>query len=409
LIFRQGSTLKVLENLVEETQATGIFFHRRYEPAAMERDKKIVEHFSKKGIVVKSFNGSLLFKPGGIQNRQGAPFKVFTPFYKTCLKQGEIPTPLSSPQKISSPSLFPSSLPLSELQLEPTIDWAQEIRESWKPGSEGAYLELERFLNYGLEAYLEERDRPDFLGTSRLSPHLHFGEISPRLVWYMVQQYVSHAASPGLLKQAEGYLRQLLWREFSYHLLYHFPQTPKQPLRPEFSKFPWQKDSPSLQAWQKGLTGYPIVDAGMRELWATGWMHNRVRMMVASFLVKDLLIPWQEGAEWFWDTLVDADLANNTFGWQWAAGCGADAAPYFRIFNPVTQAEKFDPKGEYIKRWIPELSNLPPPWIFKPWAASTMVLQKAKVHIGENYPTPIVDHTEARRHALAAFQKIKKK
>jgi deoxyribodipyrimidine photo-lyase len=225
----------------------------------------------------------------------------------------------------------------------------------------------------------------------------------------MVQQYVSHAASPGLLKQAEGYLRQLLWREFSYHLLYHFPQTPKQPLRPEFSKFPWQKDSPSLQAWQKGLTGYPIVDAGMRELWATGWMHNRVRMMVASFLVKDLLIPWQEGAEWFWDTLVDADLANNTFGWQWAAGCGADAAPYFRIFNPVTQAEKFDPKGEYIKRWIPELSNLPPPWIFKPWAASTMVLQKAKVHIGENYPTPIVDHTEARRHALAAFQKIKKK
>ncbi len=407
LILRQGPALRVLEDLLKETQASGIYYHRRYEPAVIERDKKISAHFSKKGVEVKSFNGSLLFEPWEIQNRQGEPFKVFTPFYKACLSKGEILAPFL--EKIPFEASLPSSLSLQELQLEPGNDWAKGIGEAWKPGSNGALTELERFLNFGMEAYLDERDRPDFLGTSRLSPHLHFGEISPRQIWHAVQQYISLSSAQGLVKHAEGYLRQLIWREFAYHLIYHFPHTPEQPLRTEFSKFPWSQDPAVLRAWQKGLTGYPIVDAGMRELWTTGWMHNRVRLIVASFLVKDLLIPWQEGAKWFWNTLVDADLANNTLGWQWTAGCGADAAPYFRIFNPVTQAEKFDPKGEYIRRWIPELSHLPIPWIFKPWEAPAQILQKAKVVLGNDYPKPIINHQKARACALAAFDKIRQK
>src|SRR5262249_3711442 len=281
-------------------------------------------------------------------------------------------------------------LTVANLELEPRIDWAAGIREAWRPGESGAAAHLRNFLKRGIKSYAEERDRPDHEGASRLSPYLHFGEIGPRQIW--------RAALP-----AEAYVRQIAWREFSSHLLFHFPETAKEPLRPEFRRFPWKFDVKSLKAWTRGRTGYPLVDAGMRELWHTGWMHNRVRMVVASFLVKHLLIPWQEGAAWFWDTLVDADLANNTMGWQWAAGCGADAAPYFRIFNPILQGEKFDPAGNYVRRWMPELARLPEKWIHKPWKAPEEVLRTAGIRLGEDYPRPVVNHEEARAQALKAF------
>jgi deoxyribodipyrimidine photo-lyase len=261
---------------------------------------------------------------------------------------------------------------------------------------------LNRFLEEGLSEYELARDRPDYRGTSRLSPHLHFGEIGPRQLWSAVRGHPTVRAGAD-----ECFLRELGWREFAHHLLFHFPQTPEQPLREQFGQFPWKRDRASLRAWQRGRTGFPIVDAGMRELWHTGWMHNRVRMIVASFLVKDLLGPWQDGAAWFWDTLVDADLANNTLGWQWTAGCGADAAPYFRIFNPVKQGEKFDPAGAYVRRWVPELRALPDAWLQRPWEAPAAVLAESGVELGRSYPRPIIDHGEARTRAMAALQRIK--
>jgi deoxyribodipyrimidine photo-lyase len=279
-----------------------------------------------------------------------------------------------APDRMPAPSTWPDSLQVSDLGLEPTIDWAGGLRESWQPGEAGAQAQLDRLLADVVLRYPETRDRPDMVGTSRLSPHLHFGEISPGQVWHAVMRLMPNTA-------AESYLRQICWREFAYHLLYHHPETTDQPLRPQFARFPWANNPVHFRAWKEGRTGYPLVDAGMRELWHTGWMHNRVRMVVASFLVKHLLIGWQEGAAWFWDTLVDADLANNTLGWQWVAGCGADAAPYFRIFNPATQAAKFDPDGAYVRRWVPEFGT----------AA---------------YPAPIVEHSEARRRALEALASL---
>lgn len=287
---------------------------------------------------------------------------------------------------------------ISDFELEPSIDWAGGLRETWQPGEEGAQDQLRRFRKEALADYEEGRNAPGSVGTSRLSPHLHFGEIGSGQVWRAVAG-----------RNSEAWLRQIGWREFAYYLLYHFPQTPDVPLRPEFARFPWKTNAKTLKAWQKGRTGFPLVDAGMRELWHTGWMHNRVRMVVASFLVKHLLIAWQEGAAWFWDTLVDADLANNTLGWQWVAGCGADAAPYFRIFNPTLQGEKFDPAGEYVRRWVPELAALPDEWIHQPSKAPPLMLKAAGVELGKTYPNPIVDHDDARKRALAALSTIRQK
>ena len=289
----------------------------------------------------------------------------------------------------------------------PQIKWYQGMEENWQPGELGAEKELNFFLNESAIQYLSGRDIPSIRATSRLSPHLHFGEISPRQIWHAVQNKSAKTQTSGWIKQSEGFVRQLYWREFAYHLLYHFPKTTDHPLRHEFEKFEWKKDSQILKAWQRGKTGYPIVDAGMRELWHTGWMHNRVRMIAASFLVKDLLIHWSEGARWFWDTLVDADLANNTLGWQWVAGCGADAAPYFRIFNPFTQGEKFDGEGAYIRRWVPELSKLSDKWIHRPWEAPEEALKAAQVVLGKNYPKPLVDHADARKLALVLYARLK--
>jgi deoxyribodipyrimidine photo-lyase len=304
---------------------------------------------------------------------------------------------------LTAPGTWPASDSLDSLGLLPRIPWAGGLASTWQPGPEGAERELARFGGGSWSEYNDLRNFPALSATSRLSPHLHFGEISPRQVWHRLKGWAGPKSAA-----ADPYLRQLVWREFAFHLLYHFPQTPVEPLRPEFARFPWQEDAAGLRAWQRGETGYPLIDAGMRELWQTGWMHNRVRMATASFLVKDLLIPWQEGARWFWDTLVDADLANNTLGWQWTAGCGADAAPYFRIFNPVSQSEKFDAEGAYLRRYLPELAKLPDQYLHQPWEAPAEVLRGAGVELGRTYPRPIVDHHEARQQALEALATIKK-
>jgi deoxyribodipyrimidine photo-lyase len=295
---------------------------------------------------------------------------------------------------------------LADLELLPNLDWAAGLRQRWQPGERAAREALARFLQEVLPAYARARDLPGLTGTSGLSPHLHFGEISPRQVWHALQDRMNERLPANAARSARAWAAELGWREFAYHLLYHFPHSPDVPLRTPFVHFPWRTDPEGLRAWQRGRTGYPIVDAGMRQLWRIGWMHNRVRMIVASFLVKDLLLSWQHGARWFWDTLVDADLANNTLGWQWSAGCGADAAPYFRIFNPVSQGERFDPQGAYVRTWCPELAGLPNDWIHRPWEAPSEVLARGGVVLGKTYPRPMVDHAEARVRALAALRGI---
>jgi deoxyribodipyrimidine photo-lyase len=406
LILRHGPTEASLAALAKETGATHVFWNRRYEPAILRRDEKLREALAKK-ITVECFDDCVLFNPDKIRTQSGNPFQVFTPFWKSCLSRPEPPEPLKPPARLTSPSAWPQSLKLDELQLLPQIDWAAGMRAAWQPGTAGAQSMLDRFGENGLGEYPTARDRPDQLGTSRLSPHLHFGEISPRQVWHAIKRVAGGRAAGPLPLKAEPYLRQLGWRDFAHHLLYHFPHTAQEPLRAEFARFPWDSKRSGLRQWQKGQTGYPYIDAGMHELWSTGWMHNRVRMAVASFLVKDLLISWLEGAKWLWDTLVDADLANNTLGWQWTAGCGADAAPYFRIFNPVTQGEKFDPEGEYVRHWVPELSKLPDLWIHQPFNAPTDVLAEAQIKLGERYPRPIVERDVARKQALAALKTIR--
>ena len=315
---------------------------------------------------------------------------------------------MPTPAATLPPSPAITGVALSELGLLPTIPWDGGLQATWIPGEAGAQARLETLVAGPLKAYHDLRNLPDKPGTSMLSPHLRFGEISPRQVWHRVQIALQQGEIPSGTDSVT-FLNEIGWREFAYHLLYHFPQTVDTPLNPAFEAFPWRHDPTGLKAWQKGLTGYPIVDAGMRQLWHTGWMHNRVRMIVASFLTKDLILPWQQGANWFWDTLVDADLASNTLGWQWAAGSGADAAPYFRIFNPITQGEKFDPDGHYVRRWVPELAAMPAKWIHKPWEAPAEVLSSARVRLGENYPGPMVDHAQARLAALAAYKEISKR
>lgn len=401
LIVRRGPTLRTLKSVAEETGARQIEWHRRYEPVCIDRDKAVKASLRDWGLRAESHNGSLLFEPWEIKTKTGTPYQVFTPFSKACLAQGEVPPPFEEPDHLQGPEQWPDSLDLHELKLLPKIKWDTGFQQAWTPGTAAAVSGLQQFISQHLSEYKVRRDFPAIHGTSRLSPALHFGEVSPRQIWSIVQQKCHQSAV------AEPYLRQILWREFAHHLLFHFPRTPREPLRKEFAYFPWLVEPNKVKAWQRGQTGFPIVDAGMRELWTTGWMHNRVRMIVASFLVKDLLVPWQAGAEWFWDTLVDADLANNTLGWQWTAGCGADAAPYFRVFNPISQGEKFDPTGEYVRHWVPELKNVPNEWLHQPWNAPPLALRDANVRLGKNYPLPIVDHDDARKQALAALDQMK--
>lgn len=407
LILRRGAASAVLEDLIDETGAAAVLWNRRHEPASLERDTTLKRDLKQRGIAAESFNGALLFEPWEIRTGAGTPFKVFTPFWRACLERGGIAAPHGSSKEIPGPWRWPRSDDLERWGLLPTRpDWAGGLRKAWTPGEAGARKRLSAFLRQGLAGYATRRDRPDVDGSSALSPHLHWGEIGPRRVW----QAVEHAAAgtPGLRPAAAAYQRELGWREFATHLLVARPELPVEPLDRRFADYPWETDRKALRAWQQGRTGYPIVDAGMRQLWRTGWMHNRVRMIAASFLIKDLRIHWREGEAWFWDTLVDADLANNAFNWQWVAGCGADAAPYFRIFNPVLQGEKLDPDGTYVRRFVPELSQLPPRWIHKPWQAPEFVLVEAGVALGRTYPKPIVDHGDARRLALAAFEALPK-
>jgi len=408
LVLRAGPSLTTLRELIRETGATAVYWSRRYDPASIRGDSAAKEKLKADGIEVKSFNASLLFEPWEIRTQEDKPYKVFTPFWKQCLAADEIAESLPIPARLPPPPSWPHSLGVRDLRLEPDVDWAGGIRRAWAPGEKGAADELDRFLDGALAGYAENRDRPDTRGTSQLSPSLHFGEISPRTLWHAIHAHAMLESEQGLQRGAEAYLRELGWREFAHHLLYHFPHTTLEPLREEFKQFPWAQDARLLRAWQKGRTGYPIVDAGMRQLWETGWMHNRVRMITASFLIKDLHLHWLDGAKWFWDTLVDADLANNTLGWQWTAGCGADAAPFFRIFNPVSQGRKFDPDGEYVKRFVPELANLPAAYIHQPWAAPSDVLAEAEVELGKEYPEPIVDHAAERDRALEAYATITK-
>jgi len=375
LVIRLGPSEDALVGLARETGADAIFWNRRYEPALVARDMAIKARCQSQGLAVTSFNSALLFEPWDVETKARGPFQVFTPFWKACLaRHAQIGHPQPAPSRLTPLTQTLVSLALDELALLPRHSWADGFGDVWRPGEAGAGSQLDRFIEAALEQYPEGRDRPDRTHTSRLSPHLHFGEISPRTVW----QAIANTSPP---RAAECFLRELGWREFAHHLLFHFPHTPAQPLKTTFERFPWVKDSVATRAWQRGRTGFPLVDAGMRELWRTGWMHNRVRMVVASFLVKDLLVPWQEGTRWFWDTLVDADLANNTLGWQWTAGCGADAAPFFRIFNPASQAARFDPQDQYIRQWIPEFGTA-------------------------TYPKPIVDHQEARNRALVAYTRL---
>lgn len=388
LVIRRGPTRKALLKLAEETGAGAIHWNRLYEPGLVERDTGIKQALNKAGLDAHSFAAHLLHEPWTVLNQQDKPYQVFTPFHRAVQELGDPDAPLPAPKAPVAPAAWPASESLASLELLPRIPWDEGFHRVWTPGENAAREALDDFAGSRAAAYKDRRDFPAEPATSRLSPALHFGEISPRRIWAVCRK----------VRGAEPYLRQLVWREFAHHLLHHFPHTAEQPLRPEFRHFPWRDDAKDLRAWTRGRTGYPLVDAGMRELWATGWMHNRVRMVVASFLVKDLRLSWTEGARWFWDTLVDADLANNTLGWQWAAGCGADAAPYFRVFNPDLQAAKFDPDGDYIRRWIPGLKDVP-----------TALLHKADKLAGAvaEYPLPMIDHAQARDLALEAFEQIK--
>jgi len=404
LVIRRGSSLDVLRNLVEETGAEAVFWNRLYEPASRDRDTRVKEALRESGLAAESCNGSLLFEPWEVRTGDGGPYRVFTPFWKACANLGRPRNPTGSPTDLRPMSAWPESLPLKALELMPRIHWYRGIEASWTPGEAGACRQLERFLDDALAEYARRRDYPGLEGVSRLSPYLHFGEISPHTVW---QAVASRSASGGD-RGGEAYLRELGWREFAHHVLFHFPHTTEEPLNEKFADFPWSRgDNIALDRWQKGTTGIPIIDAGMRQLWQTGWMHNRVRMVVASLLVKNLQCSWRDGAAWFWDTLVDADLANNTMGWQWSAGCGADAAPFFRIFNPVLQGEKFDPDGGFVRRFVPELADVPPRFLHKPWQMPDSERVKLGFRLGRDYPEPIVDLGASRKSALEAYQAVR--
>ncbi len=393
LVLRRGPAERVITELAAACGATSVHWNRLYDGATCDRDARLMAALTERGVAACDHKASLLFEPREVTTKAGEPFKVFTPFWRACRNAAAPARPLPAPGHIPAPEIWPESDALAGWRLRPASpDWAGGLAAMWTPGEFAGAKNLAAFVGGALGRYRVHRDLPAMAGTSRLSPHLAFGELSPRQVWQA-------AAAQGVSESREKFLAELGWREFAHHLIFHFGDLSARNFRPEFDAFPWTQDDPALGAWKRGRTGYPIVDAGMRELCSTGWMHNRVRMIVASFLTKDLLIDWRAGERWFWDTLVDADLANNATGWQWVAGSGADAQPYFRVFNPVLQGKKFDPAGDYVRRWLPELAALPADVIHHPWTLGTAA--------PKDYPPPIVDHGRARDRALAAFRSLK--
>jgi deoxyribodipyrimidine photo-lyase len=395
LQVRCGDSLAVLQDLVHRTGADAVYWNRLYEPSAIARDKHVKHALKEQGIAAHSSNANLLVEPWDVTTGQGGPYRVFTPYWRNVRATLQPKAAAPAPARIAGVAAV-DSVDIDALRLLPRIPWDTGFHAAWQPGEAGAVEAAKTFIEDALRDYAAQRDVPASPGTSRLSPHLHFGEISPRQIHGMLDDATRDSARGR--ESAEPFLRELGWREFSHHLLYHFPQTPQENLNPHFEAFAWRdaRDE-ELSAWQRGRTGIPIIDAGMRELWHTGWMHNRVRMLVASFLCKNLRVHWRHGARWFWDTLVDADLANNTQGWQWTAGTGADAAPYFRIFNPVTQGERFDADGAYVKRWVPELSRHAFKNIHAPWKQPDLLARSG-------YPEPMVDLATTRAAALQAYQ-----
>ena len=399
----KGNPIEIIPKLISETGANGVYWNRCYEPWQMERDRIIKLTLRDKNIECESFNGSLLWEPWDILKKDGTPYKVFTPFYRRgCLSAKEPRIPISPPDDITLSNKKIGMNDINDLELLPNLRWDQEVFEGWDIGEKAANLKVIGFIENRLHDYKDGRNFPSKKNVSRLSPHLHFGEVSPNQVWYTAS-HPKYMNSTGL----DHFLSELGWREFSHSLLYFFPNLPTESLQTRFETFPWIEDLDLLVRWKEGNTGFPIVDAGMRELWRTGYMHNRVRMIVGSFLVKNLRLHWNNGLDWFWDCLVDADLANNSAGWQWIAGCGADAAPYFRIFNPVLQGEKFDKDGIYTKQFVPELKDLPNKYLHCPWTAPETVLKAANVCLGKSYPHPIVDLKQSREAALKAFSDMK--
>ncbi|MDX2277175.1 MAG: deoxyribodipyrimidine photo-lyase [Hyphomonadaceae bacterium] len=398
LILRRGAAAQVLPQLAAELGASAVYWNRCYEPYAVARDKALKEKLGAAGVEVKSFNGALLHEPWEIKNKTGEPFKVFTPFWRACVASGAARTPIAAPKRLEFAATASPSDALESWALRPSKpNWAKSFETEWRPGEDGARAALKAFLGKQLADYSEARNQLGVYGTSRLSPHLHFGEISPAQIAASIDP-----DAPG----AGKFLSEIGWREFSHQLLFHWPNLPERNWKDQFDAFPWRDDEAGFRAWTRGETGYPVVDAAMRELWVTGYMHNRARMIAASFLIKHLLIDWRRGEAWFWDTLLDADLANNAASWQWVAGSGADASPYFRIFNPITQGQRYDADGAYVRRWLPDLAKLPNEYIHAPWTAPTDLLRTCGVKLGETYPHPIVDHAEARAGALAAFATI---
>lgn len=407
LILKTGNPGKIIPDLCKRLNVDAVFWNRCYEPAAIARDSALKSALGKDGLHVDSFNGSLLREPWDVKTKAGGSYSVFTPFWKALCALGDPPAPQPAPDVLPGMPVAQESEALADWALLPTTpDWSGGIRDNWQPGEEGARECLSAFLDAGVGRYGEYRNRPDKDGTSRLSPHLAFGEISPREIWHIARD-VARREGGSIESGVWSFLREIGWRDFNHNLLFNNPDMPNENYNGKFDAFRWNDNPGDLEAWHKGRTGYPLVDAGMRELWHTGFMHNRVRMVVASFLVKHLLIDWRRGEAWFRDTLVDADLANNVANWQWVAGCGADAAPYFRIFNPIGQGEKFDPNGVYIRRWVPEIAALPDKYLNQPWTAPDGVLEESGITLGRTYPKPIVEHRRARERALNAYDEIK--
>ena len=406
LTLRSGQSADVLDTVIEETGAETIFWNRRYDQPERDLDAAIKEDLTQRGLDVSSHNARLLNEPWQVETNAGGYYKVFTPYWRAARNNFVARDTYGRHKTLSGPKHESESL--DDWGLHPSNpDWSTGF-DDWTPGEDGAIARLTDFLDGPINGYKEDRNRPDLdMSTSGLSPHLRFGEIGPLQIWRAVHAGMEAGTIPE--KDGHTFLSEIGWREFSHTLLFYNPALASENYNDSFEFMPWRKDKNAFDAWTKGQTGYPMVDAGMRQLWQTGWMHNRVRMIVASFLTKHLLLPWQDGEAWFWDTLVDADPANNAASWQWTAGSGADAAPYFRVFNPISQGSKFDETGDYVRRFCPELKDLPDKYLHAPWEASEEILNKAGIQLGKTYPKPIVDHSGARQRALDAYDTLKEK